>query len=767
MRYSVTWFLPLTLISPSLSADPQATKVVEEEVKVWGERRDSGEAGYTSPNSLLTPEDMLSINAATTEDLVKYEPSLVVRRRFIGDSNGTLGIRGSNMFQTSRSMVFADGVPLHYLLQSRWSGAPRWTMVSADEIAQVEVLYGPFSAEHSGNAMGGVVLIETAIPRGQELHVDVGYFSQQFDAYGFDDQVSGYKTFISYGDRRGALSYYLSYNRLENDSQPQSFYFGGNGSAADPVEVDGAIVGNDSQGDTRLYFGDSGTVNAATDNLKLKLGYDWDQWSVLANIAFEDRQTLTDKPNSYVRDGNNQVVWGGEVVQDGEVFSIPASRLGVSEADRKSLSLGLRAKGPLTENTSLEANLSRFAVLRDETRSSAASPNFAGFDGSGQVVDFGDTGWTTAELKLKVETLPLEGMSLTTGLRHEAYQLNTRVYDSADYAAGQKDSAVDASGGETSLSAAFVQMNWDFARDWDLSLGGRFESWRSERGYYSEQNTPEQNTEENAGTEGLDRVPVTERDDDSFSPKLAIGFRPAEQWQIRYALARAYRYPIVEELFSQQQAYNSISQSNPDLHPEKGLHHNFMIERSIEGGTVRVNLFRETVEDVIESQTDTLPGGISVRTFVPVDTVETHGVEFIANAYDFALSNLDLRFNLAWTHAEIIENRADPTIEGNRFPRMPEWRGNMLLSYHLSDQWDLGGSLQYASDSYGRLDNTDREDNVYGAQDGYLRLGLKTNYQFTRQLSGSAGVDNLSNDIDYVAHPWPGRTYYVHLSYDL
>ena len=44
------------------------------------------------------------------------------------------------MFQTSRSMVFADGVPLHYLLQSRWNGAPRWTMVSASEIAQVETL---------------------------------------------------------------------------------------------------------------------------------------------------------------------------------------------------------------------------------------------------------------------------------------------------------------------------------------------------------------------------------------------------------------------------------------------------------------------------------------------------------------------------------------------------------------------------------------------------------------------------------------------------
>ena len=85
---------------------------------IWGESKERKRTDTASPRSLLTPEDMLTINATTTEDLVKHEPSLVIRKRFIGDSNGTIGIRGSNMFQTSRSMVFADGVPLHYLLQN-------------------------------------------------------------------------------------------------------------------------------------------------------------------------------------------------------------------------------------------------------------------------------------------------------------------------------------------------------------------------------------------------------------------------------------------------------------------------------------------------------------------------------------------------------------------------------------------------------------------------------------------------------------------------
>src|SRR5690606_18954722 len=112
------------------AAFAQAEEPLLEEIVVWGQQS-VHRAAASHPSSMLTPEDLVSINVATTEDVVKFEPSLVIRRRFIGDSNGTMGMRGANMFQTSRSMVFADGVPLHYLLQSRWNGAPRWTMVSA------------------------------------------------------------------------------------------------------------------------------------------------------------------------------------------------------------------------------------------------------------------------------------------------------------------------------------------------------------------------------------------------------------------------------------------------------------------------------------------------------------------------------------------------------------------------------------------------------------------------------------------------------------
>ena len=755
-RRKLTRAIALILASVAGGTAQAAEQAPLEEVVVWGQQTNE-RAASSHPSSLLTQQDLVSINVATTEDVVKFEPSLVIRRRFIGDSNGTMGMRGSNMFQTSRSMVFADGVPLHYLLQSRWNGAPRWTMVSASEIAQVEVLYGPFSAEFSGNSMGGVVLIESAIPQQREFHFDSAYFSQNFDAYGFDDTLTGHKEFFSYGDKFGDTSVYFSYNRLDSESQAQTFYYGGSTSSATPTPVSGAIVANDERSNSRLWFGDTGVQDTLTENYKLKIGQDFGEWQALLNIAYEDRFNGSNSPNSYLQSSSGATVWSGNVIQNGTKFNVPTARLGVSDQERDSLSLGLRLRGPVAEGVVFEANLNQFEVLRDQSRSSLANPNDPNYTQAGQVNDFGATGWSSAEAKLFFDDIGIDGVGVIVGARHDAYELNMDVYNSPNYQAASFANYTSRSGGETQLDALFAQMDWNINPQWDLGLGIRWESFSSDNGYFSD---------DKAATPAFDLVSVPSSSRKEFSPKFSVAYQPTQLWRFAYALGEAYRFPIVEELFSQYSAYNAISVANPELAPENGLHHNFMIERQIQGGVVRVNLFQETIKDVVESQSENLPGGLSVRTFIPIDETQTKGVEFIANLDNLLIDNLDVRFNMVYTDSEIVKNRPDPSIEGNYYPRMPEWRGNLLMTYHLSPQWDAGLNYQYASDSFGRNDNTDREDGVYGAQDGFSRLGLKTTYNFTSGVALGLGIDNISNEVAYVAHPWPGRTIYANLSYD-
>ncbi|MFA6053462.1 MAG: TonB-dependent receptor, partial [Methylobacter sp.] len=38
------------------------------------------------------------VNATTVEDTIRYAPGVLIRKRFMGDPNGTLGIRTSNTF---------------------------------------------------------------------------------------------------------------------------------------------------------------------------------------------------------------------------------------------------------------------------------------------------------------------------------------------------------------------------------------------------------------------------------------------------------------------------------------------------------------------------------------------------------------------------------------------------------------------------------------------------------------------------------------------
>lgn len=747
------------------TANPQV-----EEVRVWGEARDASHAGYTNPTSVLTQEDMVSINATTTEDLVKFEPSLVIRKRYIGDSNGTLGLRGSNMFATPRSMVFADGVPLHYLLQTRWNGAPRWTMVSASEIAQVEILYGPFSAEYSGNAMGGVVLIETALPQTRKVHVDLDYFSQDFSAYGFSDRLTGTKSFFSYGDKLGDLSVYFSYNHLENESQPQSFYFDTKRTLATATPVTGLIKDQDVYGNDAYYFGDTGIEQATTDNFKLKLGYDFDGWSSLLNIAYEDRNTLRDSPNSYVTNAAGETIWSGNFIQDDVAITVPASRLGASELDRRSLSTGLRIKGDLNEHTRFEANVSDFRILEDNGRASKHALQDTFFQGDGLTTNYEDTGWQTLEGKLYFSGLGVDGLELITGARYETYELNLDTYNSTSWTQGDNNGFTSRSGGKTNISAAFVQMNWDISERWDLALGGRYERWQSKGGYFTKDTDP-------TAAINLVEYSVDDESSNQFSPKFSIGYVPADTWLLRYSLAKAYRFPIVEELFVQSQSYSSAVEAQPDLKPENGLHHNLMLEKQFDSGYVRINIFTEVIQDAIESQTLYLTGSSnssSVTTFVAVDEVETDGVELIVNRYGVLVPELDVRFNVAYTKSIISDNSTYedvnpnvPSIEGNDYPRMPRWRSNLLLTYHLSDKWDLSGNLQYADKSYGRLQNDDIAENVMGAQDGYTRVGLKTTYDISEQIEVGLGVDNLTDEQSFVAHPWPGRTMYLSLSYDM
>lgn len=732
-----------------------AAKTILDDIEVVGESKPALSTHFTSPSTRITDIEAEGINASSIEDFVKYEPSMVVRRRYIGDSNGVVGIRGSNMFQTARSMVYADDLPLHSLLETRWSGAPRWGLVAADETEAVEVIYGPFSAEYGGNAMGGVINIETKMPIEREFHFEAGVFAQDYKHLGANETYTGHREFLSYGDKFDDLSLYLFHNHLDNDGQPQSFRGRSATFSGGPDTVAGGYLGKSSTGTDVVYVNDSGPAKSVTDLTKIKAGYEFGEWEALFTLGFENRDWET-RPSNYVVDiGTGLPVWSGPATLDGYDFSLRSSDFKVSDQNRQSVLFGLGLEGPMGGGGwILDADISYFDVLKDKTLSSDHNPDDPGYasDGTpdGSVKEYDDTGWITMDLKARTDRfLGRDDMNMVVGYHYDHTSMEIHSWDSENYLVGEKTARTSSTGGDTRTHALFMQWGWDFAPHWDMAIGARYEDWKTFDSFYYKYSG--------------DMEDYTDRTETGFSPKFSLGFKPQTPWQFRYSLAKAYRFPIVEELYANEEKIDGSSIADASLKPEVGIHHNLMAEREIGNGFVRFNLYHEVVEDAIWSQEDVLA---NVSTFLPVDEVTTSGLEFILQQEGVFNSNVDLRFNVAYTDSEITKNSADPSTVGKVFPRMPKWRAGMLATWHATPGLNTSLGLRYASDSFGNLDNSDTEDQVYGAQDKYLFLDVKANYQVNNQAKIGFGIDNLTDEVAFVAHPWPQRTYYLEASLD-
>ncbi len=715
-----------------------------------------------SPTVTITEEDLEALNIVNVEDTIAHHPNLIVRKRFIGDPNGVIGIRGSNQFQTGRTLIFADGLPLHYHLQTRFAGAPRWSLVSPSEVEDVEVIYGPFSAEYSGNAIGGVVNINTKDPIERKIILEGNLFSQDFDFLGSSDNFSGGRGFVSYEDRIGDFTIFASYNRLQNDSQPLTFFFDDISAGTDGTTVTGGFEGVDDENVPSNFYGDSGSEEAITNLYKLKLGYDFGDIQLRSTLAYEERERNQEGATSYLRDANGETVFNGTVNQNGQQFSARGSNFQDRFQERNSLLFGLGASAFLSEDWIVDAFYSNFEIVDDEEVRTARSPDDPDFATEsaafrGRLTEFDDTGWQTFDIKFATENLfgnPKNRLSV--GAHWDTYELNIISDDfnsitgqrDADELDGDRSTGRGDSGGEASTIALFAQYGYAINDNWDVAAGLRYEDWETDNGFAG-------------GTNAADRS------ENAFSPKFSVAYFPSKSDTIRYSIARATRFPLVEELFRNETGTGSSSTfiSDPTLEPEEGIFHNLSFQRLIDNGSVSLNFFFDTVDDVIFNQTTATPDG-NVTTALPVDEVETKGVEFVYNQRQVLGSRFNVRFNVSYTDAEITENTLNPSIVGNQFPRTPDWRSHLVVGYDLNKNVDLNTNLRYASDSFGSLDNSDTANNVFGAHDDFLFWGAKVNWRVSENLKFGAGIENITNEEAFVFHPWPFRTFFLEARYE-
>ena len=707
------------------------------------------------------------INATDSEDALKYLPSLLVRKRYIGDHNhAILSTRASGTGNSARSMVFADGILLSNYLGNGVGGLsfpPRWGLVTPEEIERVDVMYGPFSAAYAGNSVGAVVDYVTRMPTKFESHVQVGLVEQPFELYNTRSTYRAWQTSASVGNKGGGWSWWLNFNHTDSDGQPLTFptrllSAGKAGSTTASTSVTGAVLDKNNANSPWYILGTGTQYHSVQDHLKVKLAYEINP-TVRATYTLGVWQAQTDgRSESDLRDASGKAIYSGNININGLAYDT-SNKLAVSSADfpftqqnsthyMHGLSVKSRTKG--VWDWEVQASLYDYSqdTLRQSTLSEAK--------GNG-------TGWQTLAAKGIWRPDGLKGAHIVDfGVQRDAYQLryDTRNLSSAAGTSWQTSPATSLASqvqGNTSLLGLWGQDAWALAPGLKTVLGLRAEQWQAHGGL--------------TAFTASSRIAHPDRSETHLSPKAALSWQWRDDVVLKTSVGRAVRFPTVSELYGATSTTNSQFINDPSLKPERSWTGEVSAEKDIDNGVLRATFFAENTRDSLYSQTvfDS-SANKNISRVQNVGRINTRGLEVAYNGYHVGFKQLDLSSSLTYTDSSITANDGFVVTPGDtlgkRQPNIPRWRASALGTWRFNPQWSGALGARYSGPQYRTLNNADVNGDTYQGVSDYFTVDVRAVWKIDQHFTAAFGIDNLNNDKHWNFHPYPQRSYHASLRAD-
>jgi len=739
------------------------------------------------------------VNVINTEDIVKYSPDTMTRKRYIGDRNAIIETRTASVTASARSLVYADGVLLSNFLGNSYSYPPRWNLVSPEEIQRVDFFFGPHAAAYPGNSIGTTVFMTTRMPEQFEAHAKVQVFAENFSLYGHGDTYSGNNVSVVAGARAdNGLSWLVGYNRLHSHGHPMQYAQLATSATKNPYgqtcavigaactgttpTVSGAVTDTDLTGAPRTLIGAFNLDDTKQDAAKLKLGYDITPTLHLRYTLAAWQNDTFNHAQSFVSDAAGNTVANsasGFIKLNGSNYYL-GSLFAENTFRQEHWMHALTLKSDTRSAWDWEAVASIYKVAKDEQHTSnpggSVGPGVGlartAYYGQVAINPYGD-GWQTLDLKgyWRPAGAPGKGEhELSFGYHFDRYKLDTQTYftTSANDASWQSSNShlqlAAASTGQTQTQALFAQEAWKFQPGWKLIAGGRYEQWQATNGSNTKLTTT------GAGvttyTTTLAAGSYGDRSENYFSPKLALEYELNDNWLMKGALSRGYRMPTVAELFQALTAGNSIVVNNPALRPENAVTAELTAERALEGGLLRLSLFEEHMRDALYSQTAVVAGVGTMTAIQNVDRVRTDGITVAYQQNDVGMRGLDLTGSLTYARSRTLENAANRAYEGKVYPGVPDWRATLVATYHQGDRTTYSLAARYSGYQANTLDNTDINQTVYGANSRFFVVDARVTHKLDKNFKAAFGIDNLNNEKYYAYHPMPQRTLFAELKYD-
>ncbi len=688
-----------------------------------------------------------TVNIVDPEDSIKYLPSLFVRKRNDGDTQPTIETRSWGVNASARSLVYVDDVPISALIANNNTlGAPRWGVVSPDQIQGMDFLYGPFAAEYPGNSEGGVLLITTRMPDHLETSFSQTESFQDFNIYKTNQTYATSQTSATIGDKTGRVSWFLSANHLDSASQPLFFITNG----GIPAGTHGAIAALNKTGGVADVVGAGGLLRSLQDTLTAKVSIDLTDWLKLNyTVSYWDNDTHS-SAQSYLTDASGNPTYGGVAGFASDTYNLHEQHL-MNAASLKTYTHGAWDG---------EVVLTRYDYLQDIQNNPSGVGTGLNLKTTGLITRLDGTGWSTQDAKaIWRPDSPIGTQEISFGLHHDRYVLENPTLNTDDWLAtpanGNGTLSTDGQG-KTEAYALWAQDAWSFPHGLKLTLGGRAEHWRAYDGFNE------------TGT-GSAVQPAKTADD--FSPKAALSWQVTPDWQTSFSFGQATRFPTVSELYQIVSTGSLFAIPNPGLKPERDTSYEMAVQRQTDNTRIRLSLFEDDTHDAIISQTNQVNSTFTT-VFDNVQQTRDRGIELVLQERGWLIPGLELSNSVTYVDSRILSDPSfasatGTTATGKHVPNVPDWRDTVQATYRPNDHLAVTVAGRYSGKQYSTLDNTDSVSGVMGAFDSFFVVDTHVHYQVAKWLTADVGVDNLLDEKYYVFHPFPGRTYFgsVHLTF--
>lgn len=749
--------LPFPALAASLPDDGALDG--DRDIVVVAERADPVDQAPNTRVTIAAAQIDATVNGPSIEDALKYQPSLFVRKRNIGDQQSPLATRTSGVGASARSLIFADGALLSALIgNNNTSASPRWSLVSPQEVERIDVLYGPFSAAYAGNSIGAVVNITTRLPDRFEASVTGSSNIQKFDQYATAQTLPGYEIGATLGDRVGALSFLASARHVDNRSQPLAYVTATRSATPGNITASGGFDDFNRTGAPIRVVGAAGIEQQRQDFLKLKLALDLPadiRLSYVVGLFLNDTEATA---QSYITNTAGTPIFAGNLAIGGFNYSVPASSFAnnVYLVRQRHWSHALSATGS-TGAVDWQVIGTLFDFVRDSQRlpgsvvpAGVATGTGAG---SGSIVRLDGTGWSTVDAKLAWHVGGRDGAHVVSaGYHRDRYTLASNRFATSDWRSGPEGTLLVASSGRTRTDALWLQDQWTIADPLVLTIGGRQEWWRADNG-------------RNFNATPAFAVDQPKRSASRFSPKAVLAWAVADRWTVTGSFGQAFRFPTVTELYQAVTTGPTITSPAPNLRPERAVSEELSLRYGSDADHVRLSLFNEEISDALLTQTAPLvPGSLTLFSYVQnVDRVRTRGLELSVFQSDL-VRGIDLSGSLTLIDPRITANAAFPDAVGKRPPQLPLRRATVVVTWRPGSGVSLTAAGRFATRSFGTINNIDTNADTYQGFDGYAVVDLRATFAIDRRMQLAFGVDNVGDDRYFLFHPFPQRSFTAELS---